>query len=152
MLARSYSTTGGRAMRGLFGAAAVLAGLAAGATAQEAVTYKHYAYRAGDTTRVVKTEETTTVTTLGVMGFDQKKDETKKKTVVYTAEVLEVGPDATKPAKVRRTYEKAVEAKDGTESPLPLAGKTVVIEKTGEKYAFALADGTAPTEKEAADL
>lgn len=129
-------------MRGLIGAA-VLAGLAAaGATAQEAVTYKQYAYKVGDKTRTTKTEDTTTNTTITAMGQEQKKNERKKKTVTYVTEVLEVGPDATKPARLRRTYETAVEERDGAEVVLPLAGKTVTIEKADGKYAFTV-DGAA---------
>ncbi len=140
-------------MRQVFGAAVVLAGLAAaGATAQDGITYKEYAFKVGDRTRSTKTDETTTKTTVNAMGQLQKKDERKKKTLVYTTDVLAVGPDARKPAKLRRTYETAVEEKDGAEAKLPLDGKTVVIEKTGETYAFTLADGTAVTGKAAADL
>ena len=138
-------------MRGLF-AAAALVGLAAGAAGQEAVTFKQYAFKAGDKTRTTKTEDPTTATTVVAMGQEQKKNERKKKTVVYTTEVLEVGPDPAKPAKLRRTYEKATEERDGTEAKLPLDGRTVVVEKTGEKFTFTQADGTALAGKAAADL
>jgi hypothetical protein len=137
-------------MRGLFGAA-VLAGLATGAAAQEAVTFKQYPYKAGDKTRTTKTEDTTTNTVANAMGQEQKKNERKKKTLTYLTEVVEVGPDATKPAKLRRTYEKAVEERDGAETELPLAGKTVLIEKADGKYAFT-ADGAPLPGPAAADL
>jgi hypothetical protein len=141
------------AMRRVIGTLVVLAGLVSTrAAAQEAVTYTAYAYKVGDKTRTTKTEDATSVTTVTAMGQVQKKDEKKKKTVVYTTEVLAVGADATKPAKVRRTYEKVVEVNNGTESKLPLDGLTVVAEKKGEKYTFKLADGSAPTGKVAADL
>ncbi len=138
-------------MRRLFAAAAVLAILATGAAAQEAVTFKQYPYKIGDATRTTKTDDATTNTTVNAMGQEQKKSERKKKTLTYLTEVVEVGPDATKPAKLRRTYEKAVLEQDGTETKLPLAGKTVLIEKADGKYAFT-ADGAALTGPAAAEL
>ncbi len=140
-------------MRKLFGAVAVLAGLlATQAAAQEAVTHKRYAAKAGDKLKVTKSEDSVTVTTINAKGQEQKKDEKRTKAVVYVTEVLEVGADATKPAKLRRAYEQAVATKDGAESKLPLDGKTVVIEKKGDKYTFTLADGTALEAKAAAEL
>jgi hypothetical protein len=139
-------------MRGLFAAAALVGLTAAGAGGQEAVTFQEYPYQAGDKTRTTKTDEFTTATTFVAMGQEQKKNEKRTKTLVYTTEVLEVGPDATKPAKLRRTYEKAVEVRDGNESKLPLAGQTVVIEKTAAKYVFTGADGVALAAEAAADL
>ncbi|HYH67123.1 MAG TPA: hypothetical protein VD866_20675 [Urbifossiella sp.] len=127
-------------MRGLFGVAGALVVLVGGAAGQEAVTFKDYAYKVGDKTRTTKTEDGTTVTTVVAPGKEQKKNETKKKTLVYVTEVIEVGPDATKPAVRRRTYETAVEETDGVETKLPLHGRTVTIERRGEKYTFT-ADG-----------
>lgn len=130
-------------MRGLFGAACVLAVLVGGASGQDAVTFKEYAYKVGDRTRTTKTEDNTTVTTVAAPGKEQaKKSVKKKKTLVYVTEVVDVGPDATKPAVRRRTYETAVEEMDGVETKLLLHGKTVTVERRGEKYTFT-ADGVA---------
>ncbi len=43
-----------------------------------------------------------------------------------------------RPTKLNRTFEKAVVAKDGQKLNLRVEGKTVLIEKTGEKYSFTL--------------
>ena len=130
-------------MRGLFGVAGALVVLVGGATGQEAATFKEYAYKVGDRTRTTKTEDNTTVTTVEAPGKEQtKKSVKKKKTLVYVTEVVEVGPDATNPAVRRRTYETALEESDGAETKLPLHGKTVTVERRGEKYTFT-ADGVA---------
>lgn len=130
-------------MRGLFGVAGALVVLVGGAAGQDAVTFKEYAYKVGDKTRTTKTEDNTTVTTVAAPGKEQAKTSAKKKkTLVYVTEVIEVGPDATKPAVRRRTYETAVEETDGVETKLPLHGKTVTVERRGEKYTFT-ADGVA---------
>lgn len=42
---------------------------------------------------------------------------------------------------MKRTYEKAEEIKDGETNKLPLDGKTVIIEKKGDKYTFFTDDG-----------
>lgn len=123
-------------MRGLFGAVGLAAVLAGGAAGQDTVTYKQYANKVGEKTRTTKTEDSTTATTVGATGKEQKKNEKKKKTLVYVTEVLEVGSDPTKPAKLQRVYEKAVEERDGVETKLSLHGKTVAILRTGEKYTF----------------
>jgi hypothetical protein len=123
--------------------AAALVGLAvAGAPAQEAMKYVPYAFQKGDVTRTTKVEDGSTVTTFSAGGKEQKKDEKRKKTVVYTTRVVHVGSDPTKPEKVVRTYEKAVEVKDGAEAKLDLDGLAVSIERTGHSYTFLAADGT----------
>ncbi|QDU23367.1 hypothetical protein [Urbifossiella limnaea] len=129
-------------MRGAFGAVGLVAVLVGGAAGQEAVTFKQYPYKVGDKTRTTKTEDTTGGTTINAMGKEQKTKEKKKKTLVYVTEVLEVGADAGKPAKLKRTYEKAVEERNGVETTLSLDGKTVTIERKEEKYTFT-ADGAA---------
>lgn len=139
-------------MRGLIGAG-VLVGLAAtGAPAQEPVKFTPYQYQKGDTHRTTKTEDGTSLTTITAMGQVQKKDEKTKKTIVYTTRVVQVGSDPTKPEKVVRTYEKAVEVKNGNEAKLPLDGLAVAIERTDGKYSFLKADGTPLPAKAAADL
>ncbi len=139
-------------MRVLLAAAGLVGVLTAGAPAQQAVTFTPYAHKKGDVTRTTKTEDSTSVTTITAMGKEQKKDEKKKKTVVYKTEVLHVGSDATKPEKVRRTYETAVEVNNGAETSLPLDGLAVVVERADGKYAFLAADGTKLPEKAAAEL
>jgi hypothetical protein len=61
----------------------------------------------------------------------EKKGESSR----YTDVILEKEGD--KPAtKMRRTYEKARIIKDGKTTTLPYEGKTVLIEKKGDKYVF----------------
>lgn len=139
-------------MRRYAGATAVAVLAVAGVLAQEPVTFRTYQYKVGDKTRTTQTDDGTTATTISAGGKEQKKDEKVKKTVVYVTEVLAVGADPRKPAKVRRTYEKAVETKGGVEAKLPLDGLVVTAEKKGEKYVFTLADGTAPAGAAAAEL
>jgi hypothetical protein len=138
-------------MRGLLGAV-LAAGLAATAAGQDAVTYKAYAFKKGDKTRTTRVDDATSTTTVLVNEMVQKKNEVKKKTVAYVTEVLEVGPDATKPARLKRTYERAVEEVDGKETKMSLDGLVVIAEKKGEKYAFTLAGGGAPDAKALAEL
>lgn len=139
-------------MRVVLAAAGLVVLAAAGAPAQEAVVFKPYAYQKGDVTRTTKTEDTTAVSAFAAMGKEQKKNEKKKKTVVYTTRVLHVGSDPAKPEKVVRTYEKAVEVSDGAESKLALDGLAVSIERTGKSYTFLMDDGTKLPEKAAAEL
>lgn len=127
-------------MRGPIAAAVVTAVLVGGAAGQDAVTFKNYAYKVGDRTRTVTSEDTTSATTFVAGGKEQTKNEKKKKSYTYATEVIEVGPDAEKPTKRRRTYEKAVEEVDGVETKQSLHGRTVTIERSGDKYAFS-ADG-----------
>ncbi|MBX9625702.1 MAG: hypothetical protein K2X82_18010 [Gemmataceae bacterium] len=140
--------------RRVFGLVALAAGVfAAGSAGQEAVTYKKYADKPGDRTRVTKTETTATDTVFTVMGQEQKKGEKKVKTLVYVNEVVTPAQDGGRPVKLKRTYETVTEAKDGgPAAKLPLAGKTVVIEKQGDKYTFADDDGKALPKVTAADL
>ena len=117
---------------------------AAGAAGQDAVTYKKFAEKAGDRIRVTKTEAAATDTAVTVMGRNQKKSEKKVKTVVYVDEVVTPGPAGGKTVKRKRAYETATEAKDGgPAAKLPLAGRTVVIEKVGDKFTFTPVGGGA---------
>ncbi len=136
------------------GTAAVLVGLTTAlATAQEPIVYKDYAYKKGDVTRTTHTSEETGASTFVVNGEEQRKAHTKKETAVYTTEILSVGADPTRPEKVRRTYETAVETTDGAGAKkTPLHGLTVVIERAADKYTFFGADGAALQGPAAAEL
>lgn len=140
--------------RRAFGLVAVAAGVFAAASAgQEAVTYKKYAEKAGDRIKTTRTESSTTDTVVDIKGQEQKKNEKKVKTTVYVNEVVTPGKDGGRPLKLRRTYETATESKDGgPAAKLPLDGLTVVIEKGGDKYTFAGADGKALPKAAAAEL
>jgi hypothetical protein len=53
------------------------------------------------------------------------------------------------PTKVRREYEKAQIEQDGATTALPYHGKTVLIEKKGDKYQFLIEGGKELTDKDA---
>jgi hypothetical protein len=120
------------------------------AAGQDAVTIKPFRPKAGDRTKVTIDEKATNKTTVAVQGKDQAMEVTGSKAFVYVNEVVEAGRDGAPPAKVKRTYEKARVGKGGDVTTLPVEGKTVLIEKAGDKYTFT-ADGK-PVEGEAAKL
>ncbi len=120
-----------------FGFGFVVAGLlAASAAGQDAVEIKIAYPKAGQKAKVTVEEKATTKTTFTVGGNTQSKDEVKTKSLVYVDDVIENPKNEKRPDKVRRTYEKAVVGADGNTKKLPVEGKTVLIEKTGDKYAF----------------
>lgn len=127
----------------LCGLCVVILVTTAGFAADEAVELKEYASKVGDRVRVSDDERTTTRTIF--IADDKREDKTEKSTkmVVYVAETLEVKAGEKKPIKSQRVYETAEETKDGKVTKLPLHGKTVVIEKKGDKYTFTYADGKA---------
>ena len=84
----------------------------------------------------------TTKTTYTIKGVSQNKDDVTTKSLIYTDEVIENPKNARRASKLKRTYEKAMLGKNGKTSPLSVEGKTVLIEKMGEKYSFTV-DGQA---------
>jgi hypothetical protein len=119
-------------------AVAVLAATAAG---QEAVTFKEHTAKVGERTRVTEDVTNTTTTTFAAGGKQVKKVEAKGRSTVYVNEVLEMPASGRRPTKVRRTYEKAVDIADGKPTRRATEGKTVLIEKAGDKYTFAVGGG-----------
>ena len=118
----------------------VVAAVALSAAGQDAVEIKIAYPKTGERVKVTVEEKATTKMVATAMGLEQKKDETKTKSFVYTDEVLDNPGAAKRPAKVKRTYEKAVTGSDGKTATLPLEGKTVLIEKKGDKYTFTADD------------
>src|SRR5689334_7951316 len=120
----------------VFGFAGVIAGLlVASAAGQDAIELKRALPKVGERVKVTVEEKNETKTTVNIKGMEQAKNEVKTKSLVYVDEVLEVADGAKKPSKLKRTYEKAVTGSDGTNTTLSLEGKTVVVEKKGDKYA-----------------
>jgi hypothetical protein len=111
--------------------------------ADEAIELKHYPPKVGDRTRVTDEERTTTRSIITVGEKREDKVERHTKQVVYVSEVLAVKKGEKKGTKIKRVYEKAEDVKDDTATKLPLHGKTVVIEKKGDKYTFTFDDGKA---------
>ena len=114
----------------------VVALFAAAVAAQDAVEIKIDKPKVGDKVKVTVNEKAESKMTISFGGKDMAKNETKTKSVVYTDKVLAVGDGARRPTKLERTYEKAELGADGKSATLSVEGKTVVIEKKGDKYAF----------------
>jgi hypothetical protein len=108
--------------------------------ADEAVELKDYRPKVGDRVRVTDEDRTTTRSIVTTDDKTDSKVEKRTKTVVYVSETLAVKAGDKKPTKLKRTYEKAEESKDGEVTKLPLDGKAVIVEKKGDKYTFSYAD------------
>jgi hypothetical protein len=105
------------------------------------VTIKLKKLGPGEKSRETKTESGTTKVTVTVMGMERGvSDEKGTGKFVYIDEVIERPAGANKPTKLKRTYETAEVTKNGQSEDVGLAGKTVLIEKKGDKYTFS-ADG-----------
>ncbi len=127
----------------LFSIAGVIAALlAASAAGQDAVEIKIGYPKAGDRAKVTIEEKNETKLSLKIQGKEQGKDEVKTKSLVYVDEVIENPAGGKQPTKVKRSYEKAVTGNAGVDTTLGIEGKTVLIEKKGEKFAFSV-DGKA---------
>jgi hypothetical protein len=112
------------------------------------VTIKLKKLGPGESSRETKSEKGTTKITISVGGMDQVKTEEGVGKFAYTEEVIERPAGANRPTKLKRTYETAEVTKNGEKESVGLAGKTVLIEKKGDKYAFS-ADGKELTGKAA---
>ena len=130
-------------MRRTFVAALGVLALAGPGLAADEVTIKFPKPELGDVVKDTRIEEETNKITVTVMGMDNVMPQDTKSKYVFTDEVLAKPADAKRPTKIKRTYETAERSKNGTAVDLGLAGKTVMIEKKGEKYEFAFADGSA---------
>ena len=133
-------------MRRTFVAALGVVILAGPSLAADEVTIKLRKPELGDVVKDTRVEEENNKITVTAMGMDNVMPEASKSKYVFTDEILAKPADAKRPTKIKRTYETAERTKNGTAVDLGLAGKTVMIEKKGEKYEFALADGGALNE------
>lgn len=125
--------------------------LATAASADDAFTLKLYQSKKGDTFAHEKT--TTDKMTILIEAGGQKKEQKVSggSKDVYTEEVLEKKDGARKATKLTRAYTTAEKTEKGETKERVYAGKTVLIEKKGEKYELSI-DGKALTEDEAPDL
>lgn len=99
----------------------------------------------GDAGRIEDSESTTQRTIVKDADGKVLQDSTKKpgRSTTYVETILAL--DGTKPAKLTRKYEKLKIAEDGLEDEVPIAGKTVVIErKSPGKFEFKLEEGELP--------
>lgn len=131
----------GAAVLGLMAAGAVLAD-------QGPVAIKLKKAGPGDVVRETKAESTEQKVTITAMGRDQVKGEKSVVKFVFTDEVIERPAGAPKPTKVKRTYQTADLTTAAGAQDLGLKGKTVLIEKKGDKYEFTI-DGAAVSAKAA---
>jgi hypothetical protein len=134
-------------------AAAALAGLIALPVLAQEKTYeiKLKKEAKGDRVKVASTDAGDMTFLLEVMGQEMKKGEKKTVKLAYTEEVLERDEKAKKPTKLKRTYQTAQRVKDGGKKTFVYQGKTVLIEKKGDKYVFT-ADGQPLDEEDAEEL
>lgn len=94
--------------------------------------------KVGDRVKTVLTEKAETKTTSG----GKTKSEAKVVGLTFTDEIVTAAVGK-RPTKLNRTYDKtSASTNGGKAAPLAVQGKTVVIEKKGAKYAFAI-DGKA---------
>ena len=98
----------------------------------------------GDKVKETKTESTTQKVTATVMGMDMNKEDEASSKFVYIEEVVTKPAGAKRATKFKRVYESAELTKNGEKQDLNLAGKTVVIEKSGEGYTITV-NGEEPT-------
>ena len=124
---------------GMFAAGAVVA-------ADEAVTIKVKKSMPGDVKDATRTEKANNKITVTAGGMDMVREESGSSTFAYRDEIIERPADAKRATKLKRTYKTAELLKDNVKEDLDLAGKTVLIEKKGDKYEFTV-DGKEVTGK-----
>lgn len=110
--------------------------LATSVGAQDAIEIKISKPKVGDRTKQIRDESSDSQFAITAGGNEQAKNEKATKSLVYVEEVLAVVGDSDRPSKVKRTYEKARVTRDGNGSTLDIEGKTVFVEKKGEKFEF----------------
>jgi hypothetical protein len=121
---------------------------------QDAFTIRLKDAAQGDTVRVEKkSSERSTVKITDSQGNSLKNhEESKTQILIYQETLLQKRPGDKKASKLRRHYEKAT-TKTGEDSrTLPYEGKTVLIEKSGNRYGFQIDGGEELTGKDAEEL
>jgi hypothetical protein len=106
------------------------------ASAQDAIPIKIAHPKAGQRARITIDETMTSKSIYTMQGMTQKKDEVTTKSFIYVDEIIANPTNAKRATKIKRTYQKAVLGKDGKAKSLSVEGKTVLIEKKGEKHSF----------------
>jgi hypothetical protein len=119
--------------------------------ADETYTLKLYKSKKGDKSENEKSDTGKSTFTLTAGGMKKSDESTDRSKEVYVEEILEKKPDDRRATKLTRTYSVAEKTeKDKTTKPV-YAGKTVLIEKKGDKYEFSI-DGKALKEDDAKEL
>jgi hypothetical protein len=123
--------------------------------ADESYTLKPRKSAKGDVTRVELQEQGKAVEKYLSLDGKQLKEMHAKtaKTLSFKQTILEQPKGQERPTKLRREYAKAEASKDDDKAkPLIYQGKTVLIEKKGEKYHFQIVGGDELTGDDATDL
>jgi hypothetical protein len=126
----------------------VVALVTAGPTlAQEKFTIKLKELGQGDVSRVelIESQKFKNVTTVEKEKEPKTEENQRAKHILYTETIL-VRPDGQlRPTKIKRVYEKALEKStlgpDKREMAQPYQGKSLLIEKKGDKYEFRIEGG-----------
>jgi hypothetical protein len=121
------------------------------AAGQDAVTFKVAYPKKGDKLKVTVDQKVVTRVTVSAKGKDEVKNETEVETHLEYTDDVEEGTGAAPPARLSRRYTKATMTVKGTKEKHPLDGKTVVIEKRGDKYEFT-PDGFEKLDNESKEL
>jgi hypothetical protein len=104
--------------------------------ADDAVVIKVKRSAPGDIAETTKTEKASNKSTINIKGTDRTQEQSGSSNLAYRDEVIERPADAKRPTKFKRTYKKAELMRDTAKVDLGLAGKTVLIEKKGDRYEF----------------
>jgi hypothetical protein len=135
----------------LFVTAAIGLLAAAPALAEDTYTLKLYEAKKGDKSEHEKTEKTVTTITFKGAGMEKTDEIPTAKKEVFTEEILEKAAGDKKPTKLSRTYTVAEKTVKGGITKESYSGKTVLVEKKGEKYELSVG-GKALNESDAPDL
>jgi len=105
----------------------------------------------GDRVTVKSLEKSDIHVLIDLMGQEIKNDEKETEKKEFTEEILVRPAGAKRSTKLSRTYTVAEKTKGDTTTKQVYAGKTVIIEKKGEKYKFTI-DGEEIAEDDAEEL
>jgi len=78
----------------------------------------------------------------------QEKNETITEKYIYQETLLEKSLEKNKATRLRRAYDQAEIARGDDKETLPYQGKTVLIEKKGDRYEFQIEGGEVLTGKD----
>jgi hypothetical protein len=124
------------------------------AQAEETYTIKPRKSGKGDVTRVDMHENGKAVDKLLSLDGRLLKEKSTRtaKTLQFKQTILEQPKGQERPTKIQREYKKAEVKEDDTTRPLSYQGKTILIEKKGDKYHFQIIGGAELTGDDAKDL
>jgi len=114
------------------------------APADETHTIKVKKPAKGDVFKVEEQEESENKTVVTIAGKEvpnQPGMGKEGKSEIYVETILEKPEKAARPTSLKRKYEKARFTKDGKEGTRGYEGKTVLVEKKGDKFQFHFEDG-----------